>query len=125
MIYLFGFFLLLYILWRIFKPLIIRKAQERYINYINEQARRAFGQQDDPSASGNPFFSSFTGFSGFAGNHNPASPQPPHRRKIFTRDVGEYVEFEELEGTFYSERTSTETFTTESQISDAEWEEIR
>lgn len=124
MIYIFGFFLLLYILWRIFKPLIIRKAQERYINYINNQARRAFGQEPGGNQTGNPFFSSFSGFYGFRGAANNTQPPHPRRRKVFTQDMGEYVEFEELEGTFYSERT-TETFTAESQISDAEWEEIR
>lgn len=45
------------------------------------------------------------------------------RTKIITRDVGEYVEFEDLPEKI--ESTATTAFYTEtSQIEDAEWEEL-
>lgn len=98
------------------------------MNYVAEQARRAFEQQQrQASESGNPFFGSFSGFYGFGsdGSHPGSRTSASPRRKVFTRDMGEYVEFEELEGTFVSERNESDCHATESQISDAEWEEIR
>lgn len=54
----------------------------------------------------------------------PKSRQGRQRRsKIISRDIGEYIEFEELPGKV--ETTSTITSYTEiSQIEDAEWEEV-
>lgn len=53
----------------------------------------------------------------------------PFRKKI-SKDVGEYVEFEEISVTSYQEYYKEETcsgknFKVESQITDVSWEEIR
>lgn len=47
------------------------------------------------------------------------------KSKLFTADDGEYIEFEEIKTT--STRTSTHTgqYTTEEQVEDVEWEEIK
>lgn len=45
------------------------------------------------------------------------------RQKIYSRDAGEYVKFEEMPPSPNQTEHSTETFT-ETQITDAEWEEI-
>lgn len=56
-------------------------------------------------------------------------PPRPHRRreKRIDPSVGEYVEYEELEGSGYASQgaPATETFTAESQVDDAEWEEVK
>lgn len=70
-------------------------------------------------------------------SHRSKQEQQPHprtRRKIFTKDDGEYVEFEDIIVTETKtstsstsdgkKRTHTSTTTTESQIVDAEWEDI-
>ncbi len=51
------------------------------------------------------------------------SRRPRRRTKIITRDVGEYVEFEELPGQSGTDTTQI-TYTEISQIEDAEWEDI-
>jgi len=55
----------------------------------------------------------------------------PRRRKIFTREDGEYVEFEDIivsetetTTTTNASETKKRTTVTESQIVDAEWEDI-
>lgn len=56
-----------------------------------------------------------------AGGRNP---QPRRKKKIFSRNEGEYVEFEEIQVT----RTSTSEevhYEKEEQVSDAEWTDIR
>lgn len=128
--YLIATLLIIYLLWRIFKPYVIRYAQERYIRYVTRQAREAFEQQRRQQASprpgeawgGNPFFTFFTNFDQPFGG---GSQQQPRHAKKFTGDMGEYVEFEELEGEFHSQHDDGTGYVKESQISDAEWEELR
>lgn len=51
--------------------------------------------------------------------------RPRRRTKIITRDVGEYVEFEDLPGSpDKSYSSSTSTYVEISQVEDAEWEDI-
>lgn len=66
----------------------------------------------------------------FAGQQSgrQAQPQPQPRKKVFTREDGEYVDFVDIAATpsESSERPSrSDNFTPESQISDAEWEDIK
>lgn len=51
------------------------------------------------------------------------SPRGRRRSKIITRDVGEYVEFEEIPGQADTDTTHI-TYTEISQIEDVEWEDI-
>ena len=54
---------------------------------------------------------------------------PAGRKKIFSRDEGEYVEFEEIEVTADHHRAPSNQDSAytprEPQVSDADWEEIR
>lgn len=52
---------------------------------------------------------------------------PPKKTKIITKDVGEYVSFQELppDGSTHTTYHYSETTYSESQITDAEWEEIK
>ncbi len=55
-------------------------------------------------------------------------PQTQTRKKVFTREDGEYVDFEDIavSSTSSSRNASrSDNFTPESQISDAEWEDIK
>ncbi len=45
------------------------------------------------------------------------------RQKVYSRDAGEYVKFEEMPPSPTQTERSTETFT-ETQITDVEWEDI-
>lgn len=64
--------------------------------------------------------------------HKEQQSHPRHRRKIFSKDDGEYVEFEDIEVSETKTSTTTTstdgkkrtTTVTESQIIDAEWEDI-
>ena len=56
-------------------------------------------------------------------------PQQPVHKKVFTKDMGEYVAFEEISVETTTELHSDDkgdvTYTTEEQITDAEWVEIQ
>lgn len=56
-------------------------------------------------------------------------PQQPAHKKVFTKDMGEYVAFEEItvESTteVHSNTDGDVSYTTEEQITDAEWVEIK
>ncbi|MCM1519411.1 MAG: DUF4834 family protein [Lachnoclostridium sp.] len=124
--------LIIYVLW-LLKPLLVRKAQERAARYFAEQINRSFTGQSQPhqnASQGSPdifsfFFSSMDGFSAGGTSAGGRSYYNHSRSKIFTKDMGEYIEFEELDGTFQSDRDPSARIEKESQISDAEWEEIR
>ena len=54
-----------------------------------------------------------------------AERQARRNRKIFSKEEGEYIEFEEITVTQTTTVTSApDEFPTEPQVSDAEWEEI-
>lgn len=50
---------------------------------------------------------------------------PQKKAKIITKDVGEYVNFQELPPDDSARSSFTETSYSENQITDAEWEEIK
>lgn len=56
-------------------------------------------------------------------------PREPVHKKVFTKDMGEYVAFEEISVETTTETISddknTVTYTTEEQIADVEWVEIK
>lgn len=97
--------------------------QRKFQQKVNDMFRQAYG--GDPT-QGMPFGSTH-GHTREENSHN--APRRP-RRKIFSRDEGEYIEFEEIHiQTDYSSDTRTDSsrraYTPrEPQISDAEWEEI-
>lgn len=98
-------FFIVFIVWPIVKFFwAIRKA--------HKQARRAFEE-----ATGTKW------------NQRTEPRNTPVKEKIFDRNVGEYVEFEEIEHTADSSETQSDTTNPqpkiEQQIVDAEWEDIK
>ena len=116
----FGTILILYLIWLLVKPLLFSYAQRKYKEKINDMFGQAFNRQ---------------GFGRQASSSSRQQPPRRHgvRRKIFSRDEGEYVEFEEIEVTTDyrssqsdSQGSSDPSYTPrEPQVSDADWEEIR
>lgn len=61
---------------------------------------------------------------GNSSNHNNTQSQRP--RKKIDPDIGEYVEFEEIEVTAKTRTDNGDvSYRTESQITDVEWEDVR
>lgn len=63
----------------------------------------------------------------FMRNQQPPRPEPPAHKKVITKDMGEYVAYEEI-SVEQSQTTTTDgstSYTTEEQIVDAEWVEIK
>lgn len=110
----FATILILYLLWIIVKPYLFRYAQRKYTEKINDMFTQTFNQQFGEAAS-----------------HGGTQPRRrrSQKRKIFTREDGEYVEFEEIEvKTDYSSSSSfqDDSYTPrEPQVSDADWEDIK
>ncbi|MDE6271319.1 MAG: DUF4834 family protein [Muribaculaceae bacterium] len=85
----------------------------RQYRAVKRQFRQAFGGREEA-----------------AGARSRQQPDtPPVKKKKIARDVGEYVAFEEIrtytetdDHTEYTEYTSTRV---ESQVEDADWEEIK
>ncbi|MDE5829197.1 MAG: DUF4834 family protein [Duncaniella sp.] len=103
-------------------PWISRKMQEKAARMMADRMRRDFEQRQQAD----PYFSMFSSwFSQSRTDSTSAATNTPARRKVFTRDMGEYAEFEDLEGNYHYQSTESRTVVEESQISDAEWEEIR
>ena len=100
-------FIIVFIIWPIVKTAV-------RLNQARKAARDFFGGHYTPT--GNP-----------AGDRKAGWTTPPKKTKIITKDVGEYVSFQELppDGSTQSTYYYSETTYSESQISDAEWEEIK
>lgn len=110
-----SFFLLLFIaflvyfvaipLWRVYSAV---NRQRRAMRDFFGQARS--GQQNDRSRSG---------FS------RPS--QQPRRKKKIDPNIGEYVEFEEIESTTTTQTAegTTTDYRRESQVTDVEWEDVK
>ena len=124
MLTLFGTILVVYVMWLVVKPLLSRYIQRKFQQKVNNMFRQAMsgapGQDPfDPSQRNNA---------------DRNRPERPAKRKIFSRDEGEYIEFEEIH--IHTEYTATDTSSAtksgssaytprEPQVSDAVWEEIR
>ena len=116
----FGTILILYLVWLLVKPLLLNYARRKYTQKVNDMFNQAFGQQTGYQRAPNPD-SHFGG-----GQHRR---RPYGKKKIFSREDGEYVEFEEVKVDFDStarkpERKDPAYTPREPQISDADWEEI-
>lgn len=116
----FGTILILYLVWLLVKPLLLSYARRKYTQKVNDMFNQAFGQQTGYHTGGaSPF------------GQRTAPRQQPRRKKIFNREDGEYVEFEEIDVKVDYQATTEEHRDTSSynprepQVSDADWEEIR
>ncbi len=102
----------IYLIWLLIRPMVYRYAQRKYRERISDMFGKAFG---DAFAGPQP------------GGKKAPQPQP-QKRKVYSKEEGEYVEFEEVEITVeYTETTTAEDGYTprEPQVSDADWEEIK
>ncbi|MBD5266342.1 MAG: DUF4834 family protein [Duncaniella sp.] len=117
--------IILYLLWLLLKPLLMNYARRKYQQKVNDMFNQAFGGGTG-AASGNPFGSSYASS---AGQRNaPPRYKQGRKKKIFSRDEGEYIEFEEIEVTTeyrYTSSSDPKYTPREPQVSDADWEEIR
>lgn len=103
--------ILFFILWPVIKAVYtVNKARNQARDFF-DQARSGYNQGYDPRNERPGGWS-----------RNAATVRP----KIFTRDIGEYVDFEEIEGSTSTGETSytRTTYSSESFITDAEWEDI-
>ena len=113
----FGTILILYIVWLLIKPMLLNYARRQYTKKVNDMFNQAFGQQ---AGGYNPFGHDA------AGRQQPHHRQPQQKKKIFSRDDGEYVEFEEIDVKVETTSESHDPKYTprEPQVSDADWEEV-
>ncbi len=116
----FGTILILYLVWLIVKPLLLSYARRKYTQKVNDMFNQAFGGGTGFSPGASPF-----------GQQRRQQHQPRGRKKIFSRDEGEYVDFEEIEvktefsASETNEKQGSSYTPREPQVSDADWEEIR
>lgn len=121
MLTLVGTILFVYIMWLVVKPLAARYMRRKFQQKVNDMFRQAMGGNAGPTGS-DPFET--------YRRNTRQQAEKPARRKVFSRDEGEYIEFEEVH--IHAEYTSTDTTASQStsytprepQISDADWEEI-
>lgn len=93
---------------------------------LRSQTRDFFNSASRPG--GSPFSGDYGDYDAPRERPGGWSRTTPPRPKIFTREVGEYVEFEELEGKFTdagSDSADSKSYRYESHITDAEWEDIK
>lgn len=115
---------IVYLLWFLVKPLLLTYARRKYQEKVNDMFNQAFG-------GGAPFGGQAYGRNASdARNGRAGAPRKPAgKKKIFSREEGEYIEFEEIEVTteYYSSTSASDPSYTprEPQVSDADWEEIR
>lgn len=111
-----GTLLLIYIIWRLLRPVLYSYVRRKYRERINDMFGQAFGNA--------------SGVNGSATRRRPGPPpRPQKKRKIYARDEGEYVEFEEIEVSAefrHAESASDDKAYTprEPQVSDADWEDL-
>lgn len=116
---------IVYLLWLIVKPILVVYTRHKYQQKVNEMFNQTFGGGQPPYGSGDRQSRN--------GRANPRSAYSRMKKKIFSRDEGEYVEFEEIETSVDDDRrrnastsSSSSAYTPrEPQVSDADWEEIR
>ena len=117
-----GTVLLIIIIFYLLRNLIARLFPHFVMWLMKRQLKKQMGDAFAGGQQGGRRGSPFGG--------TPYSDQPQQRKKgkIFGKDVGEYVEFEEVSVYQSSDGQQTEThikYKEESQISDADWEEVR
>lgn len=123
---------IVYLLWLIVKPFLVVYTRHKYQQKVNEMFNQTFGG-GQPSG-GQPYDdggSSRQSRNGGGSRANRRSAYSRMKKKIFSRDEGEYVEFEEIEVSVDDRRRDASTSSSsaytprEPQVSDADWEEIR
>lgn len=114
-----------YFLWLVAKPWLARYMRRKVQQKVNDMFRQSFG---GAHAQGFPFGTQSD--SRQQARQRQESPRG-HRRKIFSRDEGEYIDFEEVtvrtDDTASSQTSASgkRAYTPrEPQITDAEWEEV-
>ncbi|MCM1355473.1 MAG: DUF4834 family protein [Staphylococcus sp.] len=113
--------LILYIVWLLVKPILLSYAQRKYREKVNDMFNQAFGaQRQSYPGQGEARARQAEG-----ARRNKRYRAP--KQKIFSREDGEYVEFEEIEVTTTEYRSAADSSYTprEPQVSDADWEEIK
>lgn len=113
-------------MWLVVKPLVARYMKRKFQQKVNDMFRQAMGGD----AFGAGAYGNQQGAYGQREQEPRASRE--RKRKIFSRDEGEYIEFEEIHVTAdYTSQQDTSAprnkraYTPrEPQVSDAEWEEI-
>lgn len=114
-----GTLLLLYLVWILVKPYLIRWILGRYQRKVSEMFGQAFGQQPDPRAE-RPRSHGDRGRSAWPGRGFGRV-----KKKIFSRDDGEYVAFEDIPDASPRQAPQDQGYNPrEPQVSDADWEEI-
>ncbi len=122
MVTFFATILIIYLLWLVIKPMVISYARRKYTQKVNDMFSQAFG------ANGPAFRERHERAGQQYGGYRQPPRSPRRKKKIFSRDEGEYVEFEEIEVTseYRSTSASDSSYTPrEPQVSDADWEDIR
>lgn len=123
MVTFFATILIIYLLWLLIKPLVLNYARRKYAQKVNDMFNQAFGA-NGPAFGGDRRERAGQQYGGY--RQPPRSPR--RKKKIFSRDEGEYVEFEEIEvkAEYKSASSSDPSYTPrEPQVSDADWEDIR
>ena len=114
-----------YFLWLVAKPWLARYMRRKMQQKVNDMFRQSFG---GAQAQGFPFGGEYDPRRQQQSRQRQEAPRGP-KRKIFSRDEGEYIEFEEVtvrtgDPTSSSPSDKRAYTPREPQISDAEWEEV-
>lgn len=125
MLTLFGTIIFVYFMWLVVKPLVARYMRRKFQQKVNDMFRQAMGGGSGGASSDDPF-------EAYRRQQHQAQQQARRssRRKIFSRDEGEYIEFEEvhIQADYTSETSSARPGSgytpREPQVSDAEWEDV-
>ncbi len=112
---------IIYFLWLVVRPLAAAYVRRKYEQKVGDFFRRtygsAFGIDPDEMRRQEEEI-----------RRNQTGTRTRHRGKIFTGDVGEYVDFVEIdEKVDYTSASATSSAYTprEPQVSDAEWEDVK
>lgn len=120
---------IVYLLWLIVKPFLVVYTRHKYQQKVNEMFNQTFG--GGQATGGQPYGDGDRQSRNGSANRNRRSAYSRMKKKIFSRDEGEYVEFEEIEVSVDDRRRDASTSSSsaytprEPQVSDADWEEIR
>lgn len=112
-------------MWLVVKPLVARYMRRKFQEKVNDMFRQAMGGAPEGTSPDDPF-------EAYRRQQQQARQQARRnvKRKIFSRDEGEYVEFEEVHihagsSAEASTQHSRSGYTPrEPQVSDAEWEDV-
>lgn len=99
--------LIVYLFWLVVQPWLARYARRKMEQKVRDMFREQFGMNFDGADA------------------RRSEPEPSEQRtKIFTADVGEYVEFTETDAPMPAPDVPSGYTPREPQVTDADWEEI-